>query len=178
MLLLPKTVRTPLINKDCYSSDHCSQYHASKDEWMITTGRTGLYCLLFDNEKNYLHHKLFRFSLQTKCNIITDFFGINKLVTFKVIYFLVAVFMQTYLFFPVLLALQWWMRGCHARFIWSSALAILVFRAELCLFLGLLLMMELGSRRLSITYLLKHGILATIVWLSESNFTQFCFDNL
>lgn len=54
------------------------------------------------------------------------------------------------------------MRRHHDTFIWLSAFAILVFRFELCLLLGLLLLLELVSFRLSIVKLLYHGTLATI----------------
>jgi alpha-1,6-mannosyltransferase len=51
-------------------------------------------------------------------------------------------------FFSVLLALQSWVKQQHAKFVYFSAAAIVIFRAELAMFLGVLLLIELFSQRL------------------------------
>ncbi|XP_070936884.1 dol-P-Man:Man(7)GlcNAc(2)-PP-Dol alpha-1,6-mannosyltransferase isoform X2 [Macaca nemestrina] len=65
----------------------------------------------------------------------------------------------------VLLALAAWLRHEWARFIWLSAFTIIVFRAELCLFLGLLLLLALSNRKISVVRALRHAIPAGILCL-------------
>ncbi|XP_052090662.1 probable Dol-P-Man:Man(7)GlcNAc(2)-PP-Dol alpha-1,6-mannosyltransferase isoform X1 [Mytilus californianus] len=62
----------------------------------------------------------------------------------------------------VLLALGGWLRGQHIRFLWCSGAAILIFRAELTLYLGQILLIELFSKRLSLKKLLTYGVAAAV----------------
>jgi alpha-1,6-mannosyltransferase len=48
------------------------------------------------------------------------------------------------------MAMHYWMNQKHGKFISYSAAAILIFRAELSLFLGILLLYDITSKRLSI----------------------------
>lgn len=69
--------------------------------------------------------------------------------------------------FTVLLALTACLQQRWARFIQLSALAILVFRAELSLLLGLVLLLLLCTRRLSVTKALRHAVPAGLLCLGE-----------
>ncbi|XP_069682267.1 dol-P-Man:Man(7)GlcNAc(2)-PP-Dol alpha-1,6-mannosyltransferase isoform X2 [Periplaneta americana] len=66
----------------------------------------------------------------------------------------------------VLLALHSWIKQQHAKFIYFSAAAIIIFRAELALFLGILLLIELVNKQIQPLKLLKYAIPAGLIILS------------
>lgn len=67
----------------------------------------------------------------------------------------------------VLPALAAWLQLRWARFIRLSAFAILVFRAELSVFLGLALLLLLGTRRLTVAKALRCALPAGALCLGE-----------
>ncbi|XP_060859004.1 probable Dol-P-Man:Man(7)GlcNAc(2)-PP-Dol alpha-1,6-mannosyltransferase [Metopolophium dirhodum] len=71
--------------------------------------------------------------------------------------------------FPlVMVALSSWIRGKHTLLIWSSAIAVLIFRSELVIYLGIIILMELLYKRLKLFRGLKIGFLAAATVLSAS----------
>ncbi|XP_037730329.1 probable Dol-P-Man:Man(7)GlcNAc(2)-PP-Dol alpha-1,6-mannosyltransferase [Drosophila subpulchrella] len=68
----------------------------------------------------------------------------------------------------VLFAIAYWLRDQHKPFIICSGISILVFRSELALFLGLLLLVSLLQRKFSIDGLLKIALPAGVCILAAT----------
>ncbi|CAM1154398.1 Uncharacterised protein g11207 [Pycnogonum litorale] len=65
----------------------------------------------------------------------------------------------------VLLAISFWLRKEHRNMIITTAFVVIVFRAEVAILFGLIILVELLSRRLSLLFLLKWGIPAGLASL-------------
>ncbi|XP_049828553.1 probable Dol-P-Man:Man(7)GlcNAc(2)-PP-Dol alpha-1,6-mannosyltransferase [Schistocerca gregaria] len=77
----------------------------------------------------------------------------------------------------VLLALHSWIRQNHVNFISFSAAAIIIFRAELALFLGILLLSDLIFRKISPLRVIQIGVPAGLIFLSLSVLVDSVFWN-
>jgi len=60
-----------------------------------------------------------------------------------------------------------WLRGHFGRFIWLSACAVIVFRAELAFLLGLFALQSLIQQRLTFSYALANAVPAALVCLGQ-----------
>ncbi|XP_052016389.1 dol-P-Man:Man(7)GlcNAc(2)-PP-Dol alpha-1,6-mannosyltransferase isoform X3 [Apodemus sylvaticus] len=65
----------------------------------------------------------------------------------------------------VLPALSAWLQRKWARFVWLSAFVIIGFRAELGMLLGIMLLLTLYQRRMSVGRLLRHAVPAGVLCL-------------
>ncbi len=65
----------------------------------------------------------------------------------------------------VLLCLRFWLLQQHGYFLWSAAAAVVVFRSEVAILLGLVLLGELWSGRVSLGKVLGHGLPAGLLCL-------------
>lgn len=75
-----------------------------------------------------------------------------------------------------LIAICGWVNGDNASFILMSAYAILIFRAELSLLCGLMLVMELVNRRIDLLSLFLWGAIGAVTGLGMYNL-QNCVDS-
>lgn len=62
----------------------------------------------------------------------------------------------------VLHSLAFWLKNKQSLFVWLSAVNVLIFRSELCIISGLMLLVSLYKRRISMGSLILNGIEATV----------------
>ena len=75
-------------------------------------------------------------------------------------------------FHLVLHAFAFWLSGRNILLVWTSAFAILIFRSELVILLGSILLQEVFlKRRLSFTRTLAHGLTASFIAIG-TNFSH------
>jgi alpha-1,6-mannosyltransferase len=68
----------------------------------------------------------------------------------------------------VLHSTAFWLKNKQLLFVWISAINILTFRSELCIICGLMLLISLFKKRISIKQLIVNGIFATLFSISIS----------
>ncbi|CAD6228615.1 GSCOCG00006462001-RA-CDS [Cotesia congregata] len=111
--------------------------------------------------------RLYRQTLQKIFGIeLTNWFVAIMVTQYHFMYYLSRPLPNIMAMPLVLLALRGWLNQNHILFIWSSALAIVVFRAELALLLGLFLLYDIAYKKLTIPRVLKIGIPAGVCTLA------------
>lgn len=65
-------------------------------------------------------------------------------------------------------AAAFWLKGKQLMFVWLSAGTILIFRFELSIICGIMLLISLINRKLTITSLILNGLMATVVFVGLS----------
>ncbi|KYM99285.1 putative dolichyl-P-Man:Man(7)GlcNAc(2)-PP-dolichyl-alpha-1, 6-mannosyltransferase [Cyphomyrmex costatus] len=120
--------------------------------------------------------KLYRQALQKIFGIqFTKWFVAITVTQYHFIYYLSRPLPNIMAMPLVLLALFGWLRKSHVLFIWSSAAAIIIFRTELAILLGLFLLHNIASQTLSVQRLLKIAVPAGVLFLALTIATDSIF---
>lgn len=120
--------------------------------------------------------KLYRHALQKIFGLqFTQWFVAITVTQYHFMYYLSRPLPNIMAMPLVLLALFGWLRQSHVIFIWSSAAAIIIFRAELAILLGLFLLYDIANQKLSVSRLLKIAAPAGILFLALTVATDSIF---
>ncbi|KAG5343556.1 ALG12 mannosyltransferase, partial [Acromyrmex charruanus] len=120
--------------------------------------------------------KLYRQALQKIFGVqFTKWFVAITVTQYHFMYYLSRPLPNIMVMPLVLLALFGWLRKSHVLFIWSSAAAIIIFRAELAILLGLFLLHNIASQTLSVQRLLKIAVPAGVLFLALTIATDSIF---
>ncbi|XP_012540418.1 probable Dol-P-Man:Man(7)GlcNAc(2)-PP-Dol alpha-1,6-mannosyltransferase [Monomorium pharaonis] len=120
--------------------------------------------------------KLYRNGLQNIFGLqFTNWFVIITVTQYHFMYYLSRPLPNIMVMPLVLMALYGWLRQSHILFIWSSAAAIIIFRAELAILLGLFLLYDIASKKLSVQRLLKIAVPAGVLFLALTIATDSIF---
>lgn len=102
---------------------------------------------------------LYRCSLEKQFgNILTTWLVLITASQFHFMFYLSRTLPNTFALILVLLAYHFWLRQKHQQLIVTTALVVIVFRAELAILLGFIILIEVISKRLTIINVLKWGI--------------------
>ncbi|XP_076667453.1 alg12 alpha-1,6-mannosyltransferase isoform X1 [Andrena cerasifolii] len=111
--------------------------------------------------------KLYRHALQSIFGLqFTKWFVAITVTQYHFMYYLSRPLPNIMAVPLVLLALFGWLRQNHIVFIWSSAAAVIIFRAELAMLLGLFVLYDIANMKLTIPRLLKIAVPAGIFFLT------------
>ncbi|XP_071546925.1 dol-P-Man:Man(7)GlcNAc(2)-PP-Dol alpha-1,6-mannosyltransferase [Panulirus ornatus] len=108
----------------------------------------------------------FRKQLQESFGLpVTIWFTLITASQFHFIYYMSRPLPNTFALVAALLAFSYWMEQRHGALIWTCGIAVFIFRSELCLLLGPMLLADLVKRRLQIIPFLRTAIPAGLLCL-------------
>ncbi|XP_050712511.1 dol-P-Man:Man(7)GlcNAc(2)-PP-Dol alpha-1,6-mannosyltransferase-like isoform X6 [Eriocheir sinensis] len=112
-----------------------------------------------------------RFRKQLELNFgqsVTIWFTLITASQFHFMYYLSRPLPNTFALVSALLAFSYWLEQKHAHLIWACGVAVLIFRSELCLLLGPMLLADLSTQRLQLLPFLKTTIPAGLCCLGTT----------
>lgn len=98
--------------------------------------------------------------------VTTTWLSLITASQFHFMYYLSRPLPNTFALILTLLAYGYWIRQKHLHLIVTTAAAVIIFRGEVAILLGFILLAELTARRLKIKDLLKYGISSGLVMLA------------
>lgn len=106
--------------------------------------------------------------------VMTNWLTLLTVSQFHFVFYMSRPLPNTFALIFVLLAYSYWLEQRHLALILASGVAVLVFRAELASLLGIIILMEIFSGRLSIVNLFKWGVPAALAILGkDTRFVSF-----
>ncbi|KAK3866859.1 hypothetical protein Pcinc_027637 [Petrolisthes cinctipes] len=99
---------------------------------------------------------------------VTVWFTLITASQFHFIYYLSRPLPNTFALIVALFAFSYWLEQRHCRLIWACGIAVLIFRSELCLLLGTMVLADLSTRRMQLIPFLKTAIPAGMCCLTTT----------
>lgn len=99
---------------------------------------------------------------------VTIWFTLITASQFHFMYYLSRPLPNTFALVSALLAFSYWLEQKHAHLIWACGVAVLIFRSELVLLLGPMLLADLSTQRLQLLPFMKNAIPAGLCCLGTT----------
>ncbi|KAG0717188.1 putative Dol-P-Man:Man(7)GlcNAc(2)-PP-Dol alpha-1,6-mannosyltransferase [Chionoecetes opilio] len=99
---------------------------------------------------------------------VTIWFTLITASQFHFMYYLSRPLPNTFALVSALFAFSYWLEQKHAHLIWACGIAVLIFRSELCLLLGPMLLADLSTQRLQLQPFMKTAIPAGLCCLGTT----------